>query len=301
MNGAKLIATLKRITGTTTDLALARTIGVTQPAIGNWRKSSNLSIRKIAGVMKKLSLRSIMGDDLIDQVKRKLGAATYKQLANMLGITEVNLHTWRKRKALTTRQIANLVAAAKDSSRDAAHAGAIRPIVEFYPIAKGTGEGRRHFLDVDRRQGPAHPYREGLRKELEANHGVYVFFDSRGRALYAGKAKKLNLWKEMINAFNRDRDVQNIWRVKHPTNRVAYKPAEEKARQIRKRNVALHELAAYVSAYAVSDGMINELESLLVRSFPNDLMNVRMEKFSVQRRPKGKRKRRSKRRPKHRK
>jgi hypothetical protein len=50
-------------------------------------------------------------------------------------------------------------------------------------------------------------------------------------------------------------------------------------RQIRLRAVPLHDLAAYLSAYRVVDGLIGELESLLIRAFANDLLNVRMEKF----------------------
>ena len=41
----------------------------------------------------------------------------------------------------------------------------------------------------------------------------------------------------------------------------------------------LYELAAYISAYMVADEMINELEALLVRVFPNDLLNKRIEKL----------------------
>jgi hypothetical protein len=43
--------------------------------------------------------------------------------------------------------------------------------------------------------------------------------------------------------------------------------------------VPLHELAIYFSAYQVDDEMVDKLEALLVRSFANDLLNVRMEKF----------------------
>ena len=48
-------------------------------------------------------------------------------------------------------------------------------------------------------------------------------------------------------------------------------------RQIRPINVRLHELAEYVSAYQVSEGMIGDIESLLIRAFPNDLLNKKIE------------------------
>ena len=41
----------------------------------------------------------------------------------------------------------------------------------------------------------------------------------------------------------------------------------------------LHDLAAYFSAFHVEDAMIDDVEALLVRAFPNDLLNSKMERF----------------------
>jgi hypothetical protein len=91
-------------------------------------------------------------------------------------------------------------------------------------------------------------------------------------------------------AFNRDRDdLQTILRPSHPSKKVQYKSLKEKSRQIYARKVALHELAHYVSAYHVTDGMVNDVEALLVRSFANNLLNKRIEKFAAHRPPKKKR------------
>jgi len=131
-----------------------------------------------------------------------------------------------------------------------------------------------------------HPYRSGLKHELDHAKGVYIFFDSRGQAIYVGQAKQ-NLWKEMNIAFNRKREsVQKIKRVKHPKRKVQYKTSYEKTRQIFESAVPLHEIAYYFSAYEVDDGMIDELESLLIRSFANDLLNVQMGRFGQQRKKK---------------
>ena len=127
---------------------------------------------------------------------------------------------------------------------------------------------------------PDTPISMDLRNELEKHHGVYVFFDSRGQAIYTGKARKQSLWKELTNAFNRKRgQIQKIWRVKHPMRKQQYRNSNEKARQIDEYAVPLHELASYFSAYHVADGMVNKLEALLVRSFANGLLNKRMETF----------------------
>jgi len=36
---------------------------------------------------------------------------------------------------------------------------------------------------------------------------------------------------------------------------------------------------SYMSAYHVPDGLIGKFEALIVRSFANDLLNVKMENF----------------------
>ena len=40
------------------------------------------------------------------------------------------------------------------------------------------------------------------------------------------------------------------------------------------------EMAEYMSAYEVADEMIGEVESLLIRAFPNELMNKKVENFT---------------------
>lgn len=87
-------------------------------------------------------------------------------------------------------------------------------------------------------------------------------------------------------AFNRDRSAQMVTLARHPKKDVQFLTASEKVRQPRSVNLKLHDLAAYFSAFAVADGMIDELEALLVRAFPNDLLNFKMEKFGKGDKPK---------------
>lgn len=119
-----------------------------------------------------------------------------------------------------------------------------------------------------------------MKEALEKSKGIYIFYDSRGRALYVGKTARQNLWKEIHGALNRSRDVQKIKCVKHPTSRIKFRPTEEKKRPIVPVTQQLHEMAAYLSAYKVADEAIGVFEAALVRSFANDLLNVRMEQFS---------------------
>ena len=61
---------------------------------------------------------------------------------------------------------------------------------------------------------------------------IYTFHDSRGRALYAGKAIKLGLWVEMINAYNRDREVQTVRRMAHPTKHGTFGGADRQRKSL---------------------------------------------------------------------
>ena len=115
---------------------------------------------------------------------------------------------------------------------------------------------------------------------MAAKSGLYVFYDSRGKALYVGQTQKQNIWKEMNLAFNRDRSAQVLMLVKHPERNVEFMPANSKVRQPADTILRLYDLAAYFSAYEVIPEMVDNLEALLVRAFPNDLLNYKMEKFN---------------------
>jgi hypothetical protein len=224
----------------------------------------------------------VKGRDVIDALQRTLRCDTKRSLAIRLGVSGQAIQDWINRSSVTPRQIAGLVKKSINCSLVSSHATALRPLVEFFPITKVESRGRAKFELFTVKDGRgAHPYLTGLRDELAKAHGVYIFFDSRGQAIYAGKARRTFLWAEMTSAFNRDRDsVQTIKRVRHPVNRISYKTSDEKARQIQETAVPLYELAHYFSAYQVADGLIDDLESLLVRGFANDVLNIRMERFT---------------------
>lgn len=222
------------------------------------------------------------GKDVVHEMKRMFGLKTDADLRRRLGVTAQCIHNWKSRRSMTSEQVARLVRLAYKAATTDSHASAIRPIVEFFQISTCTSRQGKHFEMFSGRlaDGDEHPYLTGLRKELSECSGVYVFFDSRGHAIYVGKARKQSLLKEMKAAFNRNRgDIQKIRRVRHPSRRQKYTTSNEIARQIDEYVVPLYELAHYFSAYQVADGMIGELEALLVRCFANDLLNLKMEKF----------------------
>lgn len=218
------------------------------------------------------------GLQLVEALKAKFNQTTDRGLASYLGITTAGLQLWKKRTTVTSRQLATLMKAVYAAGEASIESTAIRPLVEFFKLDKCLSkQGAKYELFATDK---THPYLTGLRDELSKHHGVYVFFDSRGHAIYAGKARRQHLWREMTLAFNRDRgEVQAVKRVYHPSRKQPYKTNDEKTRQIVRRVLPLHEMATYMSAYSVVDGMVDEVEAMLVRSFANDLLNVRMEHF----------------------
>jgi hypothetical protein len=223
------------------------------------------------------------GRDLIDELKRKLKANSNREVARSLGMSEMALFHWRKlRQPLTTRRVANAIYKARLAAVADAQIRTIRPIVEYFPLKPTESlQGVRFELFATRKD--ANPLHVQLRRVLAQSRGIYVFYDSRGRALYTGKATRRSLWAEMKSAFNRDRETQTVYRVRHPKRRQSFKPGYVKHRQPKRTQLKLSDLAAYFSAFAVDEGMIDDLEALLVRNFANDLLNVRMERYSYTR------------------
>lgn len=222
------------------------------------------------------------GSELIDQLKRKLSVATDKGLSEALGVTAASIAQWKNTNALSVKQIANIVSTSRSRARADAYSAALKPIVEFFPLDPiPSKQGVKSELFATGKD--SNPLHKGLRKALDNAKGIYIFYDSRGRAIYAGKTAKQSLWSEIKNAFNRDRKTQRVYRVKHPTRRQSFVSATNKPRQPKLRKVRLDDLAAYVTAYEVDQTMINKLEALLVRGFANDLLNARMEKIGGER------------------
>ncbi|PTL85019.1 hypothetical protein DAT35_08240 [Vitiosangium sp. GDMCC 1.1324] len=216
--------------------------------------------------------------ELLAALKAKLGTDSQIELAKKLGITANTLNNWTKtRKRLTPLQLARLLLKAQAAAIQHAQHHTIKPVVEHFKLQCATS-ARNSRYEIFRAGDST--YLKGLRKELDSTYGIYIFYDSGGRALYAGKARRQTLWKEINNAFNRERGTQMFFRVDHPSRNQIFKPQHKQHRQPYQQHLYLHELAAYFSAYCIDDGMIGDLEALIVRGFANDLLNSRMETFA---------------------
>jgi hypothetical protein len=220
------------------------------------------------------------GHELIEELKRKHSLQKDSEVADHLGMTTFQLTNWRKRQThLTPRQVANAIEKSSKVAVAKSQSHQIRPLVEFFPITVTESKQGAKFalFPAGKEDNPLH---RGLREHLAQSNGIYVFYDTRGQAIYAGKAKEQSLWNEMNSAFNRDRDTQTVYRVGHPQRRQKFTPTHESPRRLHRQTVKLHDMAAYFSAYIVDKDMIDDLEALLVRAFANDLLNARMEQFA---------------------
>jgi len=220
---------------------------------------------------------------LLDELARKLKTTSQVSLASALGVSVQTLHRWKTQNlSLTPRQIANAISKSNNAAIKKSQRRTIQPIVEFFPI-EACESTQGVSSQVFKSGNGENLYRNGLKENLEQSNGIYIFYDSRGKALYAGKAKKQSLWKEMNLAFNRERELQKINLTDQPERNQQFRPGHEKLRQPRRKQLQLVDLAFYFSAYQIDYGMIDDLEALLVRGFANDLLNAKMETFAHQR------------------
>jgi len=157
----------------------------------------------------------------------------------------------------------------------------IEPVVEYLPIKPTLSKqgAKWEIFSQKSANGTDSHYLDAIKADLKASNGVYIFYDSMGRAIYAGRAARTSLWAEANLAFNRDRkEHQSIWGVNHPTKNVKRVISN---RQIVRSEVFLHEIADYFSAYRVAAEHINTLEAFLIRAFANNLLNKKIEKFKL--------------------
>ncbi|HBO2189938.1 TPA: hypothetical protein ACNFRY_006193 [Pseudomonas aeruginosa] len=219
--------------------------------------------------------------ELLDALRKKLGTRYLGELAEALGVSLQTLANWKNSdKKLSVEQIAGAIAKSRQAAVKTSQYETIRPVVEFYGIERYRSRDDRKWQLFQANT----LYAQGLKDKLLDAHGIYIFYDSRGHSIYVGKAREQSLWKEMNLAFNRPRAIQKIVLVPHPKRNQAFSPGHEKLRQPKDTQLELCDLAYFFSAYQVVDGMINDLEALMVRGFANDLLNVKMETFAHSRR-----------------
>ncbi len=217
--------------------------------------------------------------ELFAELAKRNNLRSDADLARLIGLTPARISQMRGAKRnLSPRQVASYLHKAEDRGRRVALENPIRPIVEMYPI-EGVASKRDAKWELIP-TGKKFPRNQALRGYLEKAQGIYLLYDSQGAAIYAGKTEKQGIWKEITNAYNRERSNHQALFVDHPMNGSKFSPAWEQPRQPKKRVVYLYDTAHYFSAYEVVPELIKTIEALVVRAFCNSLSNKKMEKFS---------------------
>lgn len=89
----------------------------------------------------------------------------------------------------------------------------------------------------------------------------------------------MNFWYEIKGAYNQQRLRQTVRKVDHGSSRGGFQPAYSRPRTIRDHQFYLYDVASFLSVYEVGDALIDNIEALLMRAFPNEITNARMERF----------------------
>ena len=118
----------------------------------------------------------------LTEIKRQFNFVSDKEIADVLGMTTGRVSQLRSGVGdLTARQVVSCIKKAAVVARETAFVGAIKPIVEMYPInAVLSGQGAKwELLDTAK-----HARNRHIREHLENARGIYLFFDSLKTRFY---------------------------------------------------------------------------------------------------------------------
>ncbi|HIG21380.1 MAG TPA: hypothetical protein EYG02_10470 [Henriciella marina] len=209
----------------------------------------------------------MLGSSIFGALGLKVGLTGQGEIADYLGLAASRISTLSGQN-LSERTIATLLINARSAGAKGL-VQSIQPIVEFYPVSECEKSSRSIIDQSD--EGNAR-----LRRVLESATGLYTFYNSEYEIIYVGKARKQDLWSEILQAYNSEKSQYERYAVRHP--RGTYRPSVSgSVRKIAREMITLRGATTFFSAYSIADELIDVLETLLIRLTPNDLLNVRME------------------------
>lgn len=192
---------------------------------------------------------------IIEYLKKSNNCDTYKTLADRLKIKESDIRNFKSGQSCGKPAVKKLIDAVVNHSVRIIY----KPVIELQPIK----------IDTNCNMLIGNSEEDSVQWQDKLNvQGIYLFYDSMGKAIYVGRTNKQTLWDEMSRALNRDREIQKLYK---STNHG----------QIKNQPYYLYEVAHYVSAYAVHKEAIKDIEALIIRAFPNNLTNVKMERKAL--------------------
>jgi hypothetical protein len=219
------------------------------------------------------------GSEFVDKLKLEFKCETDKELADVLGRSIPSISSWRKKSSISPmvaaramRELAERVEGETESLREKLRekqvSHSISAILEYAPIAayhKSTSK------TAQIKSSDGFGYLR-IRDKLENKRGIYIFYSSLARAIYVGKAKDTELWTEANSAFNRE-FKGDLCKVNYP-NENQKMPSNMK---LSRHTAKVYEVATYFLAYEVDVALVDKVEALMIRSFINELSNVKIE------------------------
>lgn len=190
-------------------------------------------------------------NSLLEALEEEYGTVTQEKLAKALKVTQPTISNWKNGAEPGKTNLKKLIEFFR-----AHHATTlIKPLLEFQPI-QPMKSGNEWRFSAD--EGVI----ESIKNETEKRHGLYLFYDSSGHAIYLGKTEA-SLYGEAKQ------------RLKATPNRGTYVPTKTTKPQ-------MGQVARYISAYEVTNvAAVKNLESFMLRAFANNLRNKNGGKFKT--------------------
>ena len=188
---------------------------------------------------------------LLEALEEEYGFITQEKIARKLGVNQTTISNWKNGKNTPSKKNLEMLI---NAFREHHAQTLIRPIFEFkeiLPFCKGSSWGFSSDTEA----------LNEIRGKLSKKIGIYLFYDSAGKAIYLGKSDAClyNEAKQRLNGL---------------ANRPFYKPNKS-------AHPFMGDMAKYLSAYEVTvPAAIKNIESFMLRSFANDLMNKNSGNFN---------------------
>ena len=180
---------------------------------------------------------------LLDALREEYGTLTQAEIAEELEVSIGTIQNWLKGAEPNKTNLKKLI----DLFKNHQASTLIKPILEFHPI-KPEASGKSWCFSSDPTVVTF------LKAKLEKRKGIYVFYDTSGKAIYLGKTEA-SIYGEAKQ------------RLSAVPNRAIYLPIKAKVGHMGNR-------ASFISAYEVAiPAAIKNLETFMLRAFANDLYN----------------------------
>ena len=195
------------------------------------------------------------GADVVRILRDEFDCNNNNQLAEALDENAAQIWAWEN-GSLTQTKLKNILRKLRTISVK----NSIRALAEFREL----NHDHDHKIDNLRRRMDD----EKLVNILHETKGIFSFYDSDGKIIYVGKTEKKTLMNEMTQAYNLAR----------PNYR---RKLADKNGKFTVRKLSINDTAQFFSAYEVDGAVIGNIEALITRMIPNNIVNKKTEKFKT--------------------